>query len=531
MQKTIKDLNLGYSDAQNYMQRENKQILSDVFVKNIYLEKLLNSNIYYLIGEKGTGKTAYATFLSNMEREDSKSVLKYITGTDYEKFYELKKCSLIDISGYADIWRTIILLLFAKTVTDNKKLAGPFNKNNLEKLMQAIDEYYNRAFSPEIVNAMKIVDKSELAAKLISKYIEAGGSIETVNEFDEKRLQMNLFYICKQFSDCLGKFKLTKNVTLFIDGIDVRPNHISYEEYLQCIKGLATATWTLNTELFANTRDSKGHFKVVLLLRPDIFNSLNLQNATNKLADNSVYLDWRTTYKDYYSSNLYKMANKLLSFGQNTDSKDSIWELYFDWELQSSNPSLRKNDTAFMEFLKISLSRPRDIQTILKIIQTIMIDRGLGDDTIFSLNVYKSDKFQNDYSEYFLSSLKDQLSFYYSEDDFKHFRKFFDFFSDAQFSYDDYLTVYKNFEDYILNNARDIPAFMEDPKVFLQLLYDSNVIAAIETSLSSDDKKYFHFSYREKSLSNIAPEVSIGDNITYCFHYGLHKKTKMGRYD
>lgn len=522
---TIKELNLGFSDAQNYTQRANKQMLSEVFVKNSYLNKLLNPNVYYLVGEKGTGKTAYAAFLSNSEYENNKSILKFISGTDYEKFYELKKRKQIDVSGYVDIWKTILLLLLAKSVTDNDKVVSIFNKNNLTELMLAIDEYYNRAFSPEIVNALKIVDKSEVAAKLVCKYAEVGGSIGDTIEFNEQRLQMNLFYICKKFSDCLGSLKLSKNLTLFVDGIDVRPSQIPYDEYLDCIKGLANACWTLNTELFANVRDSKGQFKVVLLLRPDIFNSLNLQNATNKLVDNAVYLDWRTTYTDYPTSNLYKMANKLLSHNQKDKNMPNVWEHYFDWKLKSSNTELRKNDTAFMEFLKISLSRPRDVQRILSIVQEIMLERDLGNMRIFDYDSYNSDRFQNMYSEYFLSSLKDQLSFYYSEEDYKHFKKFFDFFSDPQFTFDEYQIAYNKYVDYILENAKEIPKFVEDPKAFLQLLYDSNVITAIEA-----EGRYFHFSYREKSPSNIAPEVPYSKNMEYRFHYGLYKKTKMGRY-
>lgn len=427
MLKSIESLNLGFSDAQNYTQRGNKQILSEVFVKNAYLTKLLRANVYYLIGEKGTGKTAYAAFLSNSEYNNNKSVLKFISGTDYEKFYELKKRKQIDISGYVDIWKTILLLLLAKSVTDNEKVVSIFNKNNLPELMQAIDEYYNRAFAPEIVNALKIVDKSEIAAELVCRYAKVGGNTGSTLEFSEQRLQMNLFYICKQFSDCLGNLKLSKNLTLYIDGIDVRPHQIPYGEYLECIKGLAAACWSLNTELFANVKDSKGQFKVVLLLRPDIFNSLNLQNATNKLADNSVYLEWRTTYTDYPTSNLYKMANKLLAYSQDNKDVEEIWEQYFDWKLPTSNSGKREYDTAFMEFLKISLSRPRDIQRILALIQDIMLERDLGNAQTFDYNTYNSDRFQNAYSEYFLSSLKDQLSFYYSEEDYKHFRKFFDF--------------------------------------------------------------------------------------------------------
>ena len=61
MLKTIGELNLGYSDAENYLARERKKMFSDIFVKNSYLEKLLEPTTYFLIGEKGTGKTAYAT--------------------------------------------------------------------------------------------------------------------------------------------------------------------------------------------------------------------------------------------------------------------------------------------------------------------------------------------------------------------------------------------------------------------------------------------------------------------------------------
>ena len=526
--KAVKDLNLGYSDAQNYTQRGNKQMLAEVFVKNYYLEKLLNSSTYYLIGEKGTGKTAYAAYLSNSEYKGTRSVLSFIQGTDYEKFHELKKRQLIDISGYVDIWKTILLLLIAKNVTEGDKVVSKFNKTNLSELMSAIDEYYNNAFSPEIVHAMKIVDKSELAAKLVFNHSEVGGENSSKIEFDEQRMQMNLYYINKKFSECLGVLKLKKNITLFIDGIDIRPSQIPYDEYLDCIKGLANACWSLNTELFANVRDSKGQFRIVLLLRPDIFNSLSLQNATNKLSDNSVLLEWRTTYLDYPKSSLYKMACKLVAHNQKKDEKLEdclIWEHYFDWRLNSSNVDQRKNDTAFMEFLKISLSRPRDIQRILKIIQDIMIEKDLGDKDEFDVDVYHSDRFQNEYSEYFLSSLKDQLAFYYSDEEFAHFKKFFQLFDNPQFSFNEYIVAYERFEKYILDNAKEIPKFVESAKSFLQFLYDCNVIAAIE-----GEGQYFHFSYREKSPSNIAPKVLYGEEYSYRSHYGLYKKTNMGRF-
>ena len=87
--------------------------------------------------------------------------------------------------------------------------------------------------------------------------------------------------------------------------------------------------------------------------------------------------------------------------------------------------------------------------------------------------------------------------------------------------------IYEKFCDYILENAQDIPSFVDDSKKLLQLLYDSNVIAAIE---KKGDQPYFHFSYREKNSTNISPKVPIGENITYRFHYGMYKKARFGRY-
>lgn len=452
--------------------------------------------------------------------------MTYISATDYDKFYNIKKQKNLELTDFVGIWKVILLLLLSKSITDDDKVLSLFNKSNIDDLLRAIDEYYMNAFTPEIITALKIVDETELAAKLICKYSEVSGKNDTKLEFSETRFQMNLFYIEKQFSDAIKRLKLSRNVNLFIDGIDIRPNVIPYDDYIQCIRGLADACWALNTELFQNVKDSKGHLKIVLLLRPDIFSALNLQNATNKLRDNAVFLDWRTTYKEYKTSNLYKVSRRILEYQQENVEED-LWEKYFLWTFPTTSSS-REYDTAFMDFLRISLSRPRDIIVILQLLQEFMLRAGQSEEMVFSKDIYQSDDFQNAYSEYFMSSIKDQLSFYYSVEDFNHFKKFFDYFKDSDFSYEEYVDVYDKFTEYILTNAKEIPEFVDDPTKFLQLLYDSNVIAAIENY--GEPNAYYHFSYREKSLSNIEPKVPIDENVSYRFHYGLYKKAKFGRF-
>ena len=394
------------------------------------------------------------------------------------------------------------------------------SKNTIDLLNDAIDEYYLNAFSPEIISVMRVMDESDIVAGLISKHLSAKGGVKEVKSFSESRFQHNLYYIVKSFSDAFSSLKLNRNVVLFIDGIDIRPDTITYSEYLDCIRGLADAAWNLNTNLFQGVKDSTGRIRIVLLLRPDIFHSLNMQNETNKLLDNSVFLDWRTTYESYKSSDLYMVAKKILMCDQADEGFD-IFEYYFPWDGSIS----KSKRTAFMEFLRISLSRPRDILVIMQLLKRMMEQKGMISATVFDKELFYGDDFQNKYSEYFISSLKDQLSFYYSNEDFNHFLKLFDFFDRSDFTYEEFDSCYNQFIEYILDNADDIPEFIDEKRKLLQLLYDSNLIAAVE-----EEGKYFHFSYREKDGARISPEVPVGEGITYRFHYGLYKKTKNGRY-
>jgi hypothetical protein len=127
--KAIKDLNLGFIDAENYLKRENKELFNSIFVKNIFLDKLFNPNTYFLIGEKGTGKTAYAVYLSNNTISNTISTLKYIRETDYTKFVTMKKEKQLQLSDYNNIWQVILLLLLSKDISPRELDHHPFSKS------------------------------------------------------------------------------------------------------------------------------------------------------------------------------------------------------------------------------------------------------------------------------------------------------------------------------------------------------------------------------------------------------------------
>jgi hypothetical protein len=79
------------------------------------------------------------------------------------------------------------------------------------------------------------------------------------------------------------------------------------------------------------------------------------------------------------------------------------------------------------------------------------------------------------------------------------------------------------------SKARD---FLRDPEALLQLLYDVNLIGYAEsvTGRGTDaraDDTFFHWSYREKSLNNIAPKVKAAEVLI--LNPGIAKALDIGK--
>jgi len=347
--------------------------------------------------------------------------------------------------------------------------------------------------------------------------------------FSETKFQTNLQFIERNLLESIMTVKLRMNEFLFIDGVDIRPEGIEYKDYLNCVKGLAEAVWSLNNDQFSISNGSKGRFKIVLLLRPDIFQSIGLQNSTNKILNNSVFLDWRTKYTDYEYSDLFALSDKLLIFNQNKFEIQNIkngdlFNYYFPWKMDSTSEK-RDFDTPFINFLRLCYSRPRDIVTIIQIMQTIQKNKHPNQD-VFLLDTFLSSEFKKAFSDYLMGSIKDQLAFYYTEENYKmllHFLK--QFKGSADFSYEDYESKYKAFVEFVLLKASELPEFIEDKDVFLQFLYECNLICYFDEGI---EEPLFRWCYRERKISDLSPAVETHKK--YRFHYGLLKALNLGTY-
>ncbi|MEP1740172.1 MAG: funZ protein [Kangiellaceae bacterium] len=524
----IKNLKLGFSDAENYKRRENKELLNHLFIRNEALAKLCTPSTTFLVGDKGTGKTAYAIYMSNNSYKNNIASIRYIRETEYQKFITLKKEKHLDLSDYSSIWKVIVFILLSEQIYEREGGKSFFKKfTKFQALYDAIQEYYLHAFSPEIQHALQFVQESKLAAEIMSKHAKAAGEQSESVTFTESRFQTNLLYIQKNFENALSSLKLKTNHLLFIDGIDIRPSTIPYDEYLDCIRGLANAVWELNNDFFPSIKDSEGRMRTVLLVRPDIFASLGLQNQNTKIRDNSVLLDWSTTYRDYRSSDLFCLTDQLLRHQQenkNTLKLGEAWDLYFPYDTPNLMV-LYEKDSSFINFLRFALYRPRDIITMLSILQERFVKTSNDESRAFTQNDFNDSTFKRHYADYLLGEVKDQLSFYYSDLDYESFLKFFEFLHGKnKFSYSEYLEAFNEHASYTESTTSSLPRFMSSPEDFLQFLYNLNVISYIEET--ENGKYHIHWCFKDRTYSNIAPKVKT-DKI-YEIFYGLSKALNTG---
>jgi hypothetical protein len=499
------------------------------------LEEILESRRYFLIGEKGTGKTAYAVLLANTQYKGTNASVRSLTSTDYMKFIFLKQNNLLNISNYVDAWKVILLLLLSYHIIE--KEGGSILKSiKFGALKAAIDDYYASAFSPEVVNALEFVENAETAASLITKYAKLQLKSGEGKKEHDQGFQTNLLFVERKMKDAIGSLKLSANHILFIDGIDFRPPTIDFETYIECLHGLAQAAWYLNTEFLANIRDSKGRVKIVLLLRPDILNELGYQNLNAKVHDNALVLDWRTSYREYRGSRIFRLIDGILGKQQPKDEAPPLgvaWDRYFPYELLHLRLAEVK-DNPFIGFLRYSFYRPRDIIRYLLMMQN-HVKLQQNNKNVFTLTCFQS--CQALYSDYLLGEVRDHLRFYYNDVDFDELTGFFKYLKGAsRFSWQQFGEAYATYMKAIPRKRLTLHVLDEGPESFLQFLYSLNVIGYDEISVNQDEI-FVHWCFWDRSTVTLNPKVPAGlppvgisnaKEGPYSTHPGLMRALKVG---
>lgn len=461
-------------------------------------------------------------FLENADYENTRAKVVELNSTDYQKFIGLKESGRLSLSSYGDVWRVILLLLLADTVS-KKASETVFNSHKFDALRQAIESYYQNAFRPEVDTSLEIIQESEAALKILAGIAGAAGRESERTAETTTNFQLNLLALEREFELALASLKLNKDIILFIDGIDIRPADIEFDKYIQCIQGLANAAWQVNTEFLSNIKDSKGRMKVCLLMRPDILDQMGFQNLNAKVRDNGVVLNWQTTYEIFASSPIFNMISGIIARQQDSEIENkAAWKYYFPYGLQNQRIS-EKTDDPFIGFLRYSFYRPRDIIQFLILMQE-WVSKNQDNKEFFTENSFH--RCEADFSDYLLGEVRDYLSFYYSSFDFDQIVGFFSMFKGKNnFSWEEFKSAYNRYKSQISIADTSVDELRGSAENFLQFLYSLNIIGYLEPEEFGGS--FVHWCFRDRTPVKLRPKVKL--DLHYTVHPGLARSLLVGR--
>jgi hypothetical protein len=124
------------------------------------------------------------------------------------------------------------------------------------------------------------------------------------------------------------------------------------------------------------------------------------------------------------------------------------WDHYFPFFAENVNApdvSGKAGTNSFLSFLRFSYYRPRDISSMIATIQDI-IKRKAGVVYYVTAEDFNDPSFRDAHADYLLGEIRDQLLFYYSQDEFDLFLQFFSQLrGKRRFSYDEFVDAFNEF--------------------------------------------------------------------------------------
>ncbi len=528
--KKIRDLRIGDIDAQYYLNNPDDpktDLFRRSFYRSTHLEKLHDPDTYFFIGEKGTGKTAYTAYTLLFMKDEFKAMSPNFTGDDFALFSEVSVEIGVKRSQYASLWNFVLATLLLSGAGDHYE----FKSNG------AISEFLGAI--TDITLEVKI-DTFERAIRLLSSVDELFDSYcERASLPFSKQQRENAahsFKLDKMIGDCLdelSEYDDAHQFCLFVDSFDVRPEQLDYSEYLEIVTGLCNGAWLLNARQLSKMQAA---MKVVLMLRPDIFESVPLQNRSTKLAIHAHYIDWSTRYKSYRNSDIFKLTDYLLFVQQSESTKlmpGDSWNSYFPFRVWSRVN--KDGDNPFILFLRYSFYKPRDIVRYLELMHNAYSNDERGDRIAFSDDVFNDPDIRQQFSNYLLLEIQDQAQFYYSISEWQQFKDFNDGYlgnvinkKSRVFDYESFATAHALFLDESKRKGSEIPETFRSADSLLQFMFDLNIIGYhVVKSLKNRDtgeryeRTFTNWSFRQRSFANLKPKVPSGGS--YVMHFGVAK--------
>lgn len=524
-QKLISALRFGSTDARTYLNNPAQpmaEFFRNSFYKSSHLSRITDPSIYFFIGEKGVGKTAYSAY-ATLFLDEYNATSDFFETNDFTRFLEVAKNIGLEKSQYALGWVFVFSALMLQ------KLGSRIKSGTTERLDLINAAIRTTNIGSPVLNISQSIEMLNDINLLFDQLFERVSEKEfgSTTSLNGVRPSQKVARFVDFAISALATMPEKTQFTIFIDGLDVRPDDVGYADYLTVVSSICNAVWVLNATQLAKL---PGHFKATILLRPDIFESVAIQNRGPKLQNHGHLVEWSAEYRDYRDSEIFSFTDRVFYSQQSEQFKQQnvrlgdTWDTYFPFMMSRHNE--KDEDDPFILFIRHSFCKPRDIVRYLQLMQEMMASK--PGSMCFGPEVFRDRDVKQEFSSYLLQEIRDQLNFYYTNAEYQQFLDFCNGYLGRHIDPKQQIVDYSQFEiahdEYIAynrkNNVATVPSFAT-ADITLQFMFDLNVLGYQGEFVTKDGRKrpFTTFSYRKRSFANLRPKVPTSGR--YKMHYGV----------
>jgi len=474
----VSEINFGDIDANDESLRY-PQIFADYFLNDKeFVEELTSKFKFLVLGRKGTGKTALGRFIEVKSKKDPTTFVKFLSFKQFpfNDMFDMENKSEASPNQYKSAWNWVILTQLGLSLIENQNL---INDENVIKL----SKFFENNYGTLKIDSKKIIEdtkkrKFTVSAKEILSYEnekshkqESGKYYEYIDDLESTIKNVNT-------TDCECRH------FLIFDELD-EAFRLSRKKYNDTLISLIKVANELNNSFYALGRP----YKIMVLLRSDIFKTLNDTDLNKIKHGSAIELDWYQDVRKPEESRLVNLINLRINKSLGLNKEVNSWVKIFPVNIYDDK-------TSFKFVLEKTRHIPRDIVQYCKECQKLA-----KDDTKFSKAAVLSA--EKKYSEYFRDEIRNELKGYYSDEKIDQLFLVLARVGNENFTIVDFSKALADFDE--LKN--------EDSKKLLTLMFEHNMVENVSVRKG---KTFFESAYRNESLS-------ANFDYAFCIHKGLRK--------
>lgn len=510
-QLMIKDMYLGKIDGYNEFLEYGQSTCKELFFEfpTVSIDKILDGSIYYIVGNKGTGKTMLLKYIESkiLENEEINSTqfIRFKKDVDAEQRNQLKRVA-VPTNCFEEIiesniptdstlnctiaWQIYLIKVIISRLSQTEY--GVFDRidDNWIKLCSLLKVIYGENSSIDQVKKVLPKIKRGNIELNFAKLAKINVEFEWI---DSTKKIVSFSSIANQIIFLYKKLKPVENtIYILIDELELSlKKNKDYQRDITLIRDLILAVEALN-EI---NRTQKYSVYIVAAIRNEVYkNIISKGMEINKvILDFGVTIAWEQKGGNIRNHPLLKMLEKRIRYSEKLaglkESSD-IWDKYFV-------PSIGDNKLSIENYLlDQTWYKPRDIIRLFSIIQ-----KQFGNKTFFDQEIF--DSIRKTYAEESWVEFEEVLTSKYFDDEVEGIKKSLTGLS-LPFELTDFINNINKNKDFfeevnILEKNKKLPEILKD-------LYEIGVIGNYAKNAS-------RFSFKG--------DVDISPSMPMTIHYPL----------